>query len=91
MRPRSIKPRCPEQNGKVEGSHRVDEEEFWSRSTFESFAPAAEALLAWERRDNHERFSLALSGLTPAENSPRSRPPHPRFHQEPPLRILFPP
>jgi transposase InsO family protein len=64
---RYITPRCPEQNGKVERSHRVDEEEFWSRSTFESFAPAAEALLAWERRYNHERFSMALSGLTPAE------------------------
>jgi transposase InsO family protein len=31
------------------------------------FAPAAEALLAWERRYNHERFSMALHGLTPAE------------------------
>lgn len=67
MRLRYIKPRCPEQNGKVERSHRVDEEEFWSRSTFDSFALAAEALLAWERRYNHERFSMALSGLTPAE------------------------
>jgi transposase InsO family protein len=67
MRLRYIKPRCPEQNGKVERSHRVDEEEFWSRITFESFAPAAEALLAWERRYNHDRFSMALNGLTPAE------------------------
>ncbi len=67
MRPRYIKPRCPEQNGKVERSHRVDEEEFWSCSTFDGFAPAAEALLAWERRYNHERFSMALNGLTPAE------------------------
>jgi hypothetical protein len=24
-------------------------------------------VLAWERRDNHERFSMALNGLTPAE------------------------
>ena len=67
MRLRYIKPRCPEQNGKVERSHRVDEEEFWSRATFAAFAPAAEALLAWERRYNHERFSMALNGLTPAE------------------------
>jgi transposase InsO family protein len=72
MRLRYIKPRCPEQNGKVERSHRVDEEEFWSRSTFDGFAPAAEALLAWERRYNHERFSMALNGLTPAENLPPS-------------------
>jgi transposase InsO family protein len=67
MRLRYIKPRCPEQNGKVERSHRVDGEKFWSRSTFAGFAPATEALLAWEHRYNHERFSLALNGLTPAE------------------------
>lgn len=67
MRLRHIKPRCPQQNGKVERSHRVDEEEFWSRSTFDGFVSAAEALLAWERRYNHERFSMALRGLTPAE------------------------
>jgi transposase InsO family protein len=64
---RYIQPRCPEQNGKVERTHRVDEEVFWRRSTFDGFAPAAEALLAWERRYNHERFSMALHGLTPAE------------------------
>jgi hypothetical protein len=29
--------------------------------------PAAEAWLAWERRYNHDRFSMALNGLTPAE------------------------
>ena len=67
VRLRYIKPRCPEQNGKVERSHRVDNEEFWSRSTFAGFAPAAEAVLAWEHRYNHERFSMALNGLTPAE------------------------
>jgi transposase InsO family protein len=67
MRLRYITPRCPEQNGKVERSHRVDEEEFWSRTTFKSFAPAVETLLSWERRYNHERFSMALNGLTPAE------------------------
>ncbi|WP_447603022.1 integrase core domain-containing protein [Nitrospira sp. Nam80] len=67
MRLRYITPRCPEQNGKVERSHRVDEEEFWSRSAFAGFAPAAEALLTWEHRYNHERFSMALNGLTPAE------------------------
>lgn len=67
MRLRSIKPRCPEQNGNVERRHRVDDEECWSRSTFESFAPAAEALLVWERRTNHERCSLTLTRLTPAE------------------------
>jgi transposase InsO family protein len=67
MRLRYIKPRRPEQNGKIERSHRVDDEEFWSQHTFGAFAGAATALLGWERRYNHERFSMALNGLTPAE------------------------
>lgn len=67
MRLRYIKPRRPEQNGKVERSHRVDDEEFWSRHTFTAFTPAATALLDWEHRYNHHRFSMALKGLTPAE------------------------
>src|SRR5262245_4083818 len=33
---RYIKPRCPQQNGKVERSHRVDAEEFWGRHDFGS-------------------------------------------------------
>ena len=54
-------------SGRVERSHRVDEEEFWSRAKFDNFAGAAEAVLAWEGRYNQERFSMALKGLTPAE------------------------
>jgi transposase InsO family protein len=67
IRLRYIKPRCPEQNGKVERSHRIDDEEFWSVSAFAAFDPAAAALQAWEQRYNHDRFSMALQGLTPAE------------------------
>jgi len=67
MRLRYIKPRRPEQNGKVERSHRVDEEEFWTRHTFRAFDPAATALLEWQHTYNHDRFSMALNGLTPAE------------------------
>ncbi len=59
--------RRPQQNRKVELSHRIDEEEFWNRSTFDGFTSAAQALTAWEHRSNHDRFSMALSGLTPAE------------------------
>ncbi|WHZ15265.1 MAG: hypothetical protein OJF52_002106 [Nitrospira sp.] len=51
----------------MERSHRIDEEEFWSRSTFDGFPSAAQALRAWEHRYNHDRFSMALQGLTPAE------------------------
>lgn len=67
IRHRYIRPRCPAQNGKVERSHRVDHEEFWSRYGFESFAAAAAALREWERVYNELRFSMALNGRTPAE------------------------
>jgi transposase InsO family protein len=64
---RYIRPRRPQQNGKVERSHRIDNEEFWSHHTFGSFAAAAAALPGWEQHYNCERFSLALKGRTPAE------------------------
>jgi transposase InsO family protein len=67
IRHRYIAPRRPEQNGKVERSHRIDDEEFWHRHSFASFDDAAAALEVWERRYNHERFSMALRGHTPSE------------------------
>ena len=67
LRHRYIKPRRPQQNGKVERSHRIDNEEFWSRSTFGSFSEAAGALGSWEAHYNTERFSMALQGRPPAE------------------------
>lgn len=68
VRHRYIKPRRPQQNGKVERSHRIDNEEFWGRHTaFTSFSEAATALRAWEVQYNTERFSMALQGRTPAE------------------------
>ncbi|HXF96027.1 MAG TPA: integrase core domain-containing protein [Gemmatimonadales bacterium] len=72
---RYIQPRRPEQNGKVERSHRIDEEEFWSRSEFPDYRTAAQALLAWERYYNHERFSMALQGRTPGEKLAAAVPP----------------
>jgi transposase InsO family protein len=60
IRHRYIQPRRPQQNGKVERSHRIDHEEFWSRHAFSDFDTASTALRAWERTYNHERFSLAL-------------------------------
>jgi transposase InsO family protein len=67
MRHRYIKPRRPQQNGKVERSHRIDDEEFWSQQDFASFEDADAGLGRWEHRYNHERFSLALAGRTPSE------------------------
>jgi len=71
---RYIKPRRPDQNGKVERCHRIDGEEFWTRQTFDSFDQAARALCDWERVYNFERFSMALHGETPAEKLQRLLP-----------------
>ena len=67
MRHRYIKPRRPQQNGKVERSHRIDDAEFWTQQAFNTFEEADEGLSGWERRYNYERFSLALAGRTPHE------------------------
>ena len=64
---RYIRPRRPQQNGKVERSHRTDSEEFWGRQSFRAFSEAVPGLAGWERHYNEERFSLALRGRTPAE------------------------
>jgi transposase InsO family protein len=64
---RYIKPRRPQQNGKVERSHRIDGEEFWSQHDFDTIAAAEASLAQWERQYNHERFSMALQGRTPME------------------------
>ena len=75
IRHRYIRPRRPQQNGKVERSHRIDHEEFWSRQSFRDFDAAAVALRDWERTYNYQRFSLALKGHTPAEKLAASLPP----------------
>jgi transposase InsO family protein len=67
VRVRHIRPRRPQQNGKVERSHRIDDEEFWGRYADYDFDAAHEALAAWEYRYNHERFSMPLRGRTPME------------------------
>ena len=71
---RYIRPRQPQQNGKVERSHRIDAEEFWRREAPPDFMAAVPALHAWERRYHFERFSVALKGETPAEKLQRLLP-----------------
>jgi hypothetical protein len=44
---RYIRPRRPEQNGKVERSHRIDEEKFWGRYAGHDFDAATAALAGW--------------------------------------------
>jgi len=75
IRHRYIRSRRPQQNGKVERSHRIDQEEFWGRHRFPDFEAAAAALRRWETRYNYERFSLALQGRTPAEKLAALQPP----------------
>ncbi len=67
IRPRDIQPRRPDQNGKVDRSHRIDVEEFWSRDNVETFNAAELALREWERVYNEVRVSMALNGQTPTE------------------------
>ena len=67
VRHRYIKPRRPQQNGKVERSHRIDDEEFWYRHDFDGLHDAEPSLREWEHCYNYERFSLALDGRTPGE------------------------
>ncbi|MCW5619573.1 MAG: transposase family protein [Burkholderiales bacterium] len=64
---RHIPPGCPEVNGKVERSHRTDEEEFYGRTTFRSPQELRRALRDWEVEYNERRPHLALKGKTPAE------------------------
>jgi transposase InsO family protein len=64
---RYIRPRHPQQNGKVERSHRIDNEEFWGRREFAMVLEAEHGLAGWERHYNTERFSMALGGRTPVE------------------------
>jgi len=67
IRRRYIRPRRPQQNGKVERSHRIDNEEFWGRHECAGFEEAAQAVRDWEQVYNYLRFSIALHGRTPAE------------------------
>lgn len=51
----------------MERSHRIDDEEFWSRSDFQDYRTAVQASRDCEHYYNFERFSMALQGRTPAE------------------------
>lgn len=57
----------PEENGKVERSHRTDEEEFYQINRFVSIQHCIKLLRQWEREYNEDRPHGALSGKTPGE------------------------
>ncbi len=55
MTHRRIAPGCPEQNGKVERSHRTDEEELYRQHQFQDEQELKTRLEAWEREYHVER------------------------------------
>lgn len=59
-----IDPGKPAQNGRVERSHRTDQEKFYGQSTFKSFEELRYKLRLWNMCYNDTRH-CALNGLTP--------------------------
>lgn len=57
----------PEENGKVERSHRTDEQEFYGINRFVSISHAKYLLRKWEKEYNAKRQHMALGGKTPSE------------------------
>ena len=62
-----IKPRSPQLNGKVERSHRTDQEEFYQLLTYTDDVDLNKKLEAWERFYNFDRPHGAFAGKTPYE------------------------
>jgi transposase InsO family protein len=64
---RKTKIRSPEENGKVERSHRTNEEEFYRANRFVSIVHCIRLLRDWEREYNTQRPHMAFKGKTPQE------------------------
>ncbi len=62
-----IKPRSPQLNGKVERSHRSDQEEFYQLLSYKDDVDLEEKLEEWERFYNLSRPHGAHKGKTPYE------------------------
>ncbi len=62
-----IKPRSPQLNGKVERSHRTDQQEFYQLLTYTGDVDLNRKLEAWERFYNFDRPHGAFAGKTPYE------------------------
>jgi transposase InsO family protein len=62
-----IRPRSPELNGKVERSHRSDQEEFYQLLTYKDDVDLNKKLEEWERYYNYDRPHGAFKGKTPYE------------------------
>jgi transposase InsO family protein len=64
----SIKPRSPQLNGKVERSHRSDQEEFYQLLTYKNDVDLEKRLYEWEQFYNFARPHGAHKGKTPYES-----------------------
>jgi transposase InsO family protein len=62
-----IKPHSPELNGKVERSHRSDQEEFYQLLSYTDDVDLEMKLREWERHYNYDRPHGGLNGQTPYE------------------------
>jgi len=62
-----IPPGCPEVNGKVERSHKIDAQEFYQGRLFHNKRDLARKLKRWEIEYKGRCSHLALEGKTPAE------------------------
>jgi len=62
-----IKPRSPQLNGKVERSHRTDQEEFYQLFTYTDDVDLNKKLAEWERFYNLDRPHGSFKGKTPYE------------------------
>lgn len=62
-----IKPRTPRLNGKVERSHRTDQEEFYQLLTYTDDVDLKEKLEQWQQFYNLHRPHRSLKGKTPYE------------------------
>ena len=62
-----IKPRSPQLNGKVERSHRTDQEEFYQLLSYTDDVDLNKKLAEWENFYNFSRPHFACNGRTPYE------------------------
>ena len=67
MRHAYIKPRTPRLNGKVERSHRTEQQEFYQLLEYSGDVDLGEKLKTWENFYNFDRPHGAFSGKTPYE------------------------
>ena len=62
-----IKPHTPQLNGKVECSHRTDQQEFYQLLSYEGDVDLEQRLVEWKHFYNYHRLHGAFADRTPSE------------------------